>query len=122
MAHPKQVGEMRRVPHVVLHPPVLEPLHSQRVGQVHGRAQLGERVRRPVPAVRSFQHDFRGFPAALAITCRRYSTSVLIRMVSSVSPASVIRTSTERRRCRSIPTIWRPAYASLTGASFNVGK
>src|SRR5688572_8026286 len=43
-----------------------------------------------------------------------------MRTTSRRSPASVIRTITERRRCRSIPTYCRPSYCSLTGASFVV--
>src|SRR3954453_11851803 len=42
-----------------------------------------------------------------------------MRPWSSRSPVSVIRTSTDRRRCRSIPTICCPSYAPLTGASSN---
>jgi hypothetical protein len=48
--------------------------------------------------------------------------SLRIRTVSNRSPDSVIRTITDRRRCRSIPTTCRPAYSSLTGASFVVGR
>ena len=36
-----------------------------------------------------------------------------IRTVSNRSPVSVIRTSTDRRRCKSIPTICRPVNRSL---------
>ena len=58
-----------------------------------------------------------GCSPARAITARRYSGSLEIRTVSNVSPVSVIRTSTDRRRCRSIPTNCLPSYDSLTGAS-----
>ena len=47
------------------------------------------------------------------------SGSLEIRTVSRTSPNSVIRTNTDRRRCRSIPTNCRPSYDSLTGASSN---
>src|SRR5258708_40224899 len=36
-----------------------------------------------------------------------------MRAVSNLRPSSVIRTSTLRRRCRSIPTTCRPSYASV---------
>ena len=49
-----------------------------------------------------------------AITSRNNCGSLLIRTVSRRSPVLVIRTSTDRRRCRSIPTICRPSYAPLT--------
>jgi hypothetical protein len=55
-----------------------------------------------------------GASPARAITARRYSGSLEIRTVSSRSPVSVIRTNTDRRRCRSIPTICLPSYAPLT--------
>ena len=60
-----------------------------------------------------------GASPARVITSRRYSGSFEIRTVSNRCPASVIRTSTDRRRCRSIPTICLPAYCSLTRASSN---
>src|SRR5664280_2213110 len=42
-------------------------------------------------------------------------TSLTIRTASSTSPDSVVRTITDRRRCRSIPTYCLPAYASIKG-------
>jgi hypothetical protein len=50
-----------------------------------------------------------GASPARAITARRYSGSFEIRTVSKCSPASVILTSTDRRRCKSIPTICLPS-------------
>ncbi|HLM89316.1 MAG TPA: hypothetical protein VK284_09850 [Streptosporangiaceae bacterium] len=48
------------------------------------------------------------FPARAI--CRRNSAGLLvIRAVSSFFPSAVIRTSTLRRRCRSIPTTSRPS-------------
>jgi hypothetical protein len=58
-AHPQQIGQVRRVALVVLNPPVGKHLHPQRMRQVHGRAELGEGVRGPVPAIRRLQHDLR---------------------------------------------------------------
>jgi CHASE2 domain-containing sensor protein len=55
--HAQQVRQIGRVTEVVLHPPVGERLHPQRVGQVHVGADRGQHVRRPVPAVRRLQHD-----------------------------------------------------------------
>jgi hypothetical protein len=40
---------------------------------------------------------------------------LVIRAVASFRPSSVIRTSTDRRRCRSMPTICGPSYASTRG-------
>ena len=46
------------------------------------------------------------------------STALLVILaVPRRMPSSVIRTSTDRRRCKSIPTICRPSYAASTGAS-----
>src|SRR5665811_1465388 len=52
---------------------------------------------------------------ARAITDANRCTSLTIRTVSSTSPASVVRTITVLRRCRSIPTNCFPAYASIRG-------
>jgi hypothetical protein len=59
-----------------------------------------------------------GASPARAITVDSISTSLLIRTQSKGSPSAVIRRTTDRRRCRSIPTNCRPEYNSLTGASF----
>jgi hypothetical protein len=60
-AHPQQVGKVRGVPQIVLHPAVLEGLHPERVGQVQTRLarQSLQDVDRPVPAVGTFQDDLR---------------------------------------------------------------
>src|SRR6202044_424276 len=55
----------------------------------------------------------RGFSPARAITPRSARGLFSIRTVSSFRPSSVIRTSTLRCRCRSIPTTCRPSYASV---------
>jgi hypothetical protein len=62
-AHPQQIRQIRRVTLIVFHPPIGKHLHPQRVGQMHLRAQLGQHIRRPVPAVRGFQHHFRRLPS-----------------------------------------------------------
>ena len=54
-------------------------------------------------------------PRPWAITDANRSTSLTIRTVSRTSPPSVVRTITDRRRCRSIPTNCLPAYASIVG-------
>ena len=54
--HPQQVGQIRGVADVVLHPPVLKRLHPQRMRQMHVRAGRLQRVDRPVPAVGGLQH------------------------------------------------------------------
>ncbi len=84
------------------------------MGQMHDDAEFSPGVRGPVPAIGGFQHHLRGLPGR-AITSRRYSQSLEIRTVSRRCPVSVIRTNTDRRRCRSIPTMCRPSYAPLTG-------
>ena len=56
-AHPQQVRQIRRVALVVLHPTQREHLHPQRVRQMHRRAQLGEGVRGPVPAIGRLEDD-----------------------------------------------------------------
>ncbi len=55
-AHPQQISKISSVSLVVPGPPVGEPLHAQRAGQVHLRAGPGQRVRRPVPPVCCLQH------------------------------------------------------------------
>lgn len=55
--HAQQISQVGGVAFVVLHPSVGEALHPKRVGQVHDRAHLGQRVRGPIPAVSGFQHD-----------------------------------------------------------------
>ena len=70
-AHPQQVRQVRGVAHVVLHPPIGESLDPQRVRQVHPGAGLGQHVRRPVPAVRCFEHDLRFGPALADLTGQR---------------------------------------------------
>jgi len=59
-AHPQQVGQIGGVTLVVLHPPVLERLHPQRVRQMNLRAEFLQGIRRPIPAVGGLQHDLRG--------------------------------------------------------------
>jgi hypothetical protein len=49
-----------------------------------------------------------------AIANANWSRSLLIRTQPNGSPASVIRATTDRRRCRSIPTNCLPSYASFT--------
>jgi hypothetical protein len=47
-AHPQQVGQIRGIAQVVLHPPLGKALDPQRVRQVHPGTGLGEHVRSPV--------------------------------------------------------------------------
>src|SRR6266536_2115698 len=54
-----------------------------------------------------------GFFPHRASTARSAAGLFSIRAVSSFRPSIVIRTSTLRRRCRSIPTTCRPSYASV---------
>ena len=112
---PQQVGQVGAVPLVVLDPPVGERLDPQRVGQVHLRPGGRQRVRRPVPAVGGLDHHPATRVPARATTVGRRSAAGLLSMraVSSLRPSSVIRTSTLRCRCRSIPTTCRPSYDSL---------
>ena len=63
-AHAQQIGQIRGVTLVVLHPPVGEHLHPERMRQVHGGAELGEGVRGPIPAVRGFEHHLGCLPGA----------------------------------------------------------
>jgi len=60
--HPQQVAQVDRIPEVVLHPSVLEGLHTQRVSQVRARAALGQGVGRPVPAVGRLDDDLGVLP------------------------------------------------------------
>ena len=63
-AHPQQIGQIRRVTLIVLHPPVGEHLHPERVRQVHGGAELGEGVRGPIPTISGLQHHLGCLPGA----------------------------------------------------------
>src|SRR6266571_5771601 len=59
---------------------------------------------------------------ARAISRRSSCGLLVILAVPSRLPSSVIRTSTLRRRCRSMPTICRPSYAvSIGGLPFPGG-
>ena len=65
-----------------------------------------EHISRPIPAIGRLQDDLGSGPARA--TSRANATgSLSILTVDNVSPASVIRTITDRRRCRSIPTYCR---------------
>jgi len=52
---------------------------------------------------------------ARAITAASRPASLTMRTVSSTSPPAVVRTITDRRRCRSMPTNCCPAYPSTRG-------
>jgi hypothetical protein len=60
----------------------------------------------------------RGIRRARAITVANRSTSSLIRMHSNGSLSAVVRTFTDRRRCRSIPNRLPPNGTCSQGASF----
>src|SRR6266851_1333630 len=50
--------------------------------------------------------------------CPRNSCGLLVILATPrLLPSSVIRTNTDRRRCRSMPTTCRPPYAVSIGAS-----
>jgi hypothetical protein len=50
----------------------------------------------------------------------RHGTTKYRKTIGAVTPSLSIRTITDRRRCRSIPTYCPQAYSVLTGASFVV--
>jgi hypothetical protein len=56
-AHPQQVRQIGGVTHVVLHPPIRETLHPQRVRQVDLGVSAVQHIDCPVPAVGRFEHD-----------------------------------------------------------------
>jgi len=57
--HPQQVRQVASVPDIVLDPPVLKRLHTQRVRQVHLRPAGLQRIDRPVPPVGGLQDHLR---------------------------------------------------------------
>jgi hypothetical protein len=61
-AHPQEIRQIRSVPLIIFDPPVGKHLHSQRMRQMHLRTQLGQRVGRPIPPIRRFQHHLRCLP------------------------------------------------------------
>jgi hypothetical protein len=63
-SHPQQICQIRRITLIVLDPSQREHLHPQRVRQMHRSAQLRQRVRGPIPAVRCLQHHLGGLPGA----------------------------------------------------------
>src|SRR5258708_32252980 len=63
----------------------------------------------------------RGHFPARAICARSSAGLLVILAIPSRRPSSVIRTRTDRRRCRSIPTTCRPSYAVSIGASLTGG-
>lgn len=92
-------------------PPVGEAFHPQRVWQMHPGTRGLQRIHRPVPAIRGFQHHLGSGPA-LASSRPNATGSLSMCTQSSCSPSGVIRTITTitlRRRCRSIPTYGRPS-------------
>ena len=107
-AHPQQIGQVRGVAFDrsspaagrTSSPPTGAPDAPSRPARRGCPRPSTSRTPPPAPPP--------GASPARAITARRYSGSLEIRTVSSRSPVSVIRTSTDRRRCRSIPTICRP--------------
>ena len=111
-AHPQQVSQIRGVLLVVLDPPVTERLDPERMGQVHLRPGSLEHVGRPVPPVSGLDHHPRVLPRPGEHSPQRRG-AVIDADGLQLRPSSVIRTSTLRRRCRSIPTTCRPSYASV---------
>ena len=95
--------DARRARHIITENQRAACLDAQRMRQMHLGALLLQGVDRPIPAVRRLEHNLRGSPAR-AITVANRSASLLIRTHSNGSPSVVIRTITDRRRCRSIPT------------------
>ena len=100
------VGDLGRIALVVLHP-ASAPVQPRRVHQMHLGAGRLQQVGRPLPGVGRLQCDF-GTRTGLRQSPNPSATgSLSILTVWSFSPASSIRTITDRRRCRSIPTYCR---------------
>ncbi len=99
--HRRVQGELIKLGHRIAASTVWQILHDAGIDPAPPRTDPG-----PVPAMRRLQHHPRARPSRL-ITRRRPAGVLLIRVVSSFAPSGVIRTSTLRYRCRSIPTTCR---------------
>ena len=76
------------------------------------RLWVPHHISRPVPPVRRLEHDPRADPRLGDLRPQRRRAVGDPGRVQP-PPSSVIRTSTLRRRCRSIPTTCLPSYASV---------
>jgi hypothetical protein len=99
---PQPMRQLGGVALVVLDPPGV-PVQAQRVHQMHPGAVDRQQIRRPIPPAGGFQRHL-GVRARLGQLQAKATGSLTIRTTSSTSPSPVIRTITNRRRCRSIPT------------------
>jgi hypothetical protein len=84
-------------------PLVAEHLDPQRVGQMHPGAARLQQVSRPGPAVGRLEHDLR-VGAGLGQLQRQPDRVVVDPDGLQHLASGVMRTITERRRCKSIPT------------------
>jgi hypothetical protein len=80
---------------------------------------------RPVPGPRCEPNCKQLVEPRIRDAPRRHHRTQILRIIGDPHRRQVlaclsIRTNTDRRRCKSIPTICLPTYTSLTGASFVV--
>src|SRR4029453_5086856 len=108
----QQVDEIRRVAFIVLHPPMTPIVAEGGAARCTGApCAVKKYAAQYQPYVASSTTSVPG--PAFATSSANATGSLSIRTMSTVSPASVRRTITDRRRCRSIPTYCRSTGASL---------
>ncbi len=97
------VGQLGGILDIVFHSTAV-PVQPQRMHQMHPGSLRLEQIGRPIPSVTRFQRHL-GVGARLS-HCHRQSHRIVVDLGDTprTSPASFIRTITDRRRCRSIPT------------------
>ena len=107
----QHVGQIGGVDHVVLDPPI-PPVQRLRVGQMHRRAQLLQQVHHPVPAVGGLDHHLRARTSLSQPPPRSPPGRCRPAPPTAAHPRHSTRTTTDRRRWKSIPTYSRSIGAS----------
>ena len=104
-SHPQQIGQQGGVADVVLHPPIGVTGDAQRMSQVQPGAALGDHVGRPVPPPACFHRHLRLRTAGGGDLPSQVDGAVVEPTPPHARlPSSSNTTTTDRCRCRSIPT------------------
>ena len=118
-SHAEQVDQVRGVALVVLHPP-MPPVVAERMGQMHRGPALLDHVSRPVPPIGRFQYHLGVLTGLGQLGCQGDGVVVDTDRVERL-PASLRRTITLRRRCRSMPTYCVCCSTGVSFCRFRVG-
>ena len=118
--HAQQIDQIGGILLVIFHPAVA-PIVSQRVGEADAATALVDHVGRPVPPIRCFQDHFGVLTGLGQLGGQGHPIVVDTHSVEGVSPDSVRRTITLRRRCRSIPTYCCSCSTGVSFCRFRIG-